>query len=178
MTLALIAWAALIAMLIMRLYLGVPSGFTLLQHQRGVLYRRGIRVREVGPGRHRVWAGVEKILFVDTRPISVSFENRAVTLRDGGTAVFGFSGSAEIDNVSKALYAAGNYHEMPAFVLLCCARSALNNQPSSGIGARRDSIVEEVTKCATTRLSAAGFRLLTFTVTQLSVVEPVPPSAR
>src|SRR5258708_2988522 len=134
---AIVVWTALIMILLVRHFYGWPSSFTLLDHQRGILFRRGTPKTEVGPGRHRVWGGtqkweggggghrvwggVEKILFVDTRPIAVSFETRAVTLSDGLTAIYGFSGSAEICDVTKALYSAGNYPEMPAFVLLCCA---------------------------------------------------------
>src|ERR1700730_2046845 len=103
---AIVVWTALIMILLVRHFYGWPSSFTLLDHQRGILFRRGTPKTEVGAGRHRVWVGVEKILFVDTRPIAVSFENRAVTLSDGSTAIYGFSGSAEICDVTKALYSA------------------------------------------------------------------------
>jgi regulator of protease activity HflC (stomatin/prohibitin superfamily) len=174
MLLAIIAWTILALALAVRMVFGMPSSFTLLQYQRGLLYRRGKPVREVGPGRHRVWVGIEKILFVDTRPISVSFENRAVTLMDGSTAVYGFSGSAEVDDVRKALYSAGNYNEMPPFVLLCCARSVLNGRNSREIVAQQTEIVEQIAERARPRLAATGFRLLTFRITQLGVASPAP----
>jgi hypothetical protein len=169
MTIAAIVWAVLILTWVLRANLGAPSSFTLLQHQRGLLYRRGKPVREVCAGQHRVWVGVEKILFIDIRPITVSFENRAVTLTDGATAMYGFSGTAEVDDAKKALYCAGNYNDMPAFVLLCCARLVLNSQNSIGLLAKHAAIVEEIMNRAKPRLSAAGFRLLTFRMTQLGL---------
>ena len=175
MALALIAWATLALVLVVRNYLGIPSSFTLLEHQRGVLYRRGEPVREVGPGRHRVWVGIEKIFFLDARPVLVNFENRAVTLADGSTAVYGFSGSAEVVDVKKALYAAGNYNDIPAYVLVCCARSVLNQQSSIGLLGKQAALVEEIGERARPRLEAAGFRLLTFRITQLSLPSATPP---
>jgi hypothetical protein len=147
----------------------MPSSFTLLEHQRGVLYRRGKPLREVGAGRHRVWVGIEKILFMDTRPVLVSFENRAVALTDGATALYGFSGSAEVEDVMKALYSSGNFEEMPAFVLLCCARLVLNGQSSIALAAKQGAITDEIVNRAKPRLAAAGFRLLNFRMTQLSL---------
>jgi regulator of protease activity HflC (stomatin/prohibitin superfamily) len=176
MALALIAWAALGLLVLMQTYVGMPSSFTLLEHQRGVLYRKGKPVRELGPGRHRVWVGIEKVLFLDTRPISVSFDNRAVTLSDGATAVYGFSGSAEVVDVQKALYSSGNFSEMPAFILLCCARSVLNGQSSVVVMARQASIVDQIMERARPRLSAVGFQLLTFRMTQLNMASPVAPA--
>ena len=176
MAMALFAWAALGLLLLFRRYLGWPTSFMLLQHQRGILYRRGKPAHEVAAGRHRVWTGVEKILFLDIRPISASFENRAVTLADGSTAVYGFSGSAEVDDVRKVLYSAGNYNEMPAFVLLCCARSVLNSQMSAGLTGRQAALVEQVIGQAKPRLAEAGFRLLNFRITQLGIASAAPTS--
>src|ERR1035438_1296466 len=85
------AWIGAISTLVARLYTGTPSSYALLPHQRGILYRRGLPGREVGPGKHRVWTGVEKIFFLDTRPIQVHVDHRAGALQDGYTAVYGFS---------------------------------------------------------------------------------------
>ena len=38
---------AYIAIVVVAIVLGRPSRFTLLEHQRGVLYRRGLPIREV-----------------------------------------------------------------------------------------------------------------------------------
>ena len=169
MVLATIAWSTLLVLLAVRSSFGMPSSFTLLEHQRGVLFRHGKPLREVGAGRHRVWLGIEKIMFMDTRPLLMSFENRAVTLSDGATAVYGFSGSAEVEDVMKVLYSAGNFEEMPAFVLLCCARLVLNGQSSNLLAAKQIAITDEIVNCAKPRLAASGFRLLNFRMTQLGV---------
>lgn len=167
-------WLAL-CVLAFRRYAGRPTTATLLQYQGGVLYKRGRRIREVA-GQVRVWTGVEKVIVVDKRPTSVSFENRAVALSDGATAVYGFSGSAEVRDLSKVLYCARNYSDLPAFVLLCCARVVLNGYPSGRLLASQDGIVQEIVNQAKPRLAAAGFELQAFRFTHLSIAAPAQQS--
>src|ERR1017187_10995344 len=112
-------------------YIGYPTSHSLLPFQSGVLFRRGRPVKEVGPGRHRVFLGREKILFVDKRPIQVNVEQRAVALSDGTTAIYGFVASAAVCDVRKAIYSSTNYTQMPAFVTLCAARATLNHLHTS-----------------------------------------------
>ena len=165
-------WIAIIAAWVARPYVGSPSSFALLPHQGGILYKRGLPVREVGPGKHRVWTGVEKIFFLDTRPIQVSFENRAVAMQDGSTAVYGFSATAEVRDVRKVLYSAANFSQVPAYVLLCSARAVLNGCTRSQLRVNKEAIVSEIINRAKPRLAAAGFDLPTFRMTQLLVALP------
>ncbi|MFZ3263518.1 MAG: SPFH domain-containing protein [Terriglobales bacterium] len=171
---AFIAWAILLGLIGTRRYVGNPTTVTLLQYQAGLMYRKGCLVRELDAGQHRVRAGVEKMVIVDKRPTMVSFENRGVALVDGATAVFGFSGSAEIRNVSRALYSARNYNEIPAFVLLCCTRLTLNGCTSGNLLASREALTDEVVAKARARLADAGFDLQSFRFTHLSIVAPAP----
>jgi|SRR5450432_344027 hypothetical protein len=161
-----------IAILVARLYTGTPSSYALLPHQRGILYRRDLPVREVGPGKHRVWTGVEKIFFLDTRPIQVHVDHRAVALQDGYTAVYGFSATAEVRDVRKVLYAAAAFSQLPAYVLLCSARAVLNGCTRSQVQADKDAVALEIGNRAKTRLAAAGFELATFRMNQLVVALP------
>lgn len=165
---------AAIGLLVVGRFKGRLSSFTLLEYQRAVFYRRGLPVREVGPGRHRVWTGSEKLIIVDTRPIQVSFENQEVALRDGSSASYGFLGNARVQDTRKAIYCARNYNQMPGFVLLCCTRSVFNSLTSGQLGGSKDSIVEEIINRAKPRLAAAGFELLAFRFSQLSVASITP----
>jgi len=158
----LVGWVIFLAAVIVGSLIGKPTTVTLLQYQGGVLYDRGRPRREVGTGRHRVWAGIQKVIIVDKRPTSVSFENRAVALSDGATAVYGFSSSAEVQDVSKALYRARNYNEIPTYVLLCCTRFVLNHYASEGLQASKETITQEIVNQAKPRLAAAGFELQDF----------------
>jgi SPFH domain / Band 7 family len=164
-----LAFAAATATLVLRLHTGSPSSFALLPYQRGILYKRGLPLRDVGPGKHRVRIGLEKIVFLDVRPVQVNFENRAVALQDGVTAVYGFSGSAEVRDVRKALYCAVNYTHVPAFILLCSARSVLNSYSSGQLRFNKETVTSEITSRAKSRLAANGFQLLGFQFTQLSI---------
>jgi regulator of protease activity HflC (stomatin/prohibitin superfamily) len=151
---------------------GRSISFTLLEYQRAVLYRRGLPVRELGSGRHRVWSGIEKLIIVDTRPIQVSFENHGVALRDGSTAIYAVSGTACVQDVRKAIYCARNYNQVPGFVLLCCTRLILNGFAANELRGSKDTVAEKITDRAKPRLAAAGFELLAFHLSQLSVAAP------
>lgn len=168
---------ASIGLLILGRFKGRLSSSTLLEYQRAVLYRRGLPVREVGPGRHRVWTGSEKLITVDTRPIQVSFENQEVALRDGSTALYSFSGSARVQDTQKAIYCARNYNQMPSFVLLCSTRLVLNGLTASQLAGSKDVLVEEITNRSKPRLAAAGLELLAFRFSQLSVAAIGPRAA-
>jgi hypothetical protein len=166
------AWIGVIAILVVRLYTGTPSSYALLPHQQGILHRRGVPVREVGPGKHRVWTGVEKIFFLDTRPIQVYADDRAVALQDGYTAVYGFSATAEVRDVRKVLYSAAIFSQVPACVLLCSARAALNGCTRTQVLAYKEASALEISTRAKTRLAAAGFELTSFRMNQLVVAPP------
>lgn len=164
---------------ILRYYnlIGYPSSYSLLPYQSGVLYRRGRPVRDVGPGRHRVFAGVEKILFVDMRPIHVNVEQRPVALADGNTAIYGFSASVAVQDVRKVLYSSSNYTQMPAFVTLLTVRATLNQLQLSQLRIGQAAIEEAITSACRSRLEAVGFELQSFRLTQLNFAVPAPNKA-
>jgi len=155
--------------LLIRWFYGWPALLTLLEYQRGILFRKGLPVREIGPGRYRVWTGLEKVFTVDTRPIQVSCESQAVALGDGATAVYGFSGSARVDDSHKAIYSARNYRQVPAYALLCCTRSVLAGSTASELRAGHEGAASHIAARAKERLARAGMELLSFNITQLSI---------
>ena len=121
-------------------------------------------------GRHMVFSGIEKVLILDARPIQVNYENQVVALRDGTVAVYTLSGAAKVREARRAIRSAANYNHVPAFVMLCCARSVLNHCSLAQVNTKEaatDRIVEEVKA----RLVSAGFELLSFRLNQLSVGE-------
>jgi hypothetical protein len=167
-------WLGLVTVYALRIYGGFPSRISLLPYQGGLLYRRGLPVREVGPGRHRVFVGIEKILFLDKRPIQISMENRIVTLSDGATAIYGFIASAQVNDIRKGLYSSAAYTQFPAFVTLCTSRTVLNACESDQLKLGLAAISQDITNRCRTRLAAGGFELLTFRLTQLNIAQPAP----
>jgi hypothetical protein len=165
--LALLFFAALV--LGTRLYAGQFAGVTLLEYQRGVIYRQGKPVQDVGPGRYRVWTGIDKVIHLDTRPIQVSYEAQQVGLKDGTSAQYAIAASARVQDPRKALYSSVNYAQIPAFVFLSCARSVLNNSTSSQLKLRPEAASEQIIERAKPRLAAAGFELLAFRMPQLEI---------
>jgi len=162
-------WLFFLAIVGARFYVGKPTYLTLLEYQQGVLYRKGRPVRDLKPGRIRVWAGIEQVIVLDTRTIPIRFENRAVTLVDGMTAVYGFSASATIQDARRALYSAQRFSEVPIVVLLSCSRSVLNRYASTELRMNERTIEKEISQQAKLKLEAQGFNLLTFRLTQFEV---------
>lgn len=152
--------------------IGFPTRYSLLPYQRGMLYRGGRPVREVGPGSHRVFRRLEKIVFLDTRPIQVKVEHRAVALLDGTTAIYGFVASAEVRDVKKALYVSASYTQMPAFVTLLVTRGYLGRCDASQIKNGQAALTEEIFATVQARLAASGFELLSFRFSELYSVVP------
>jgi hypothetical protein len=171
MTLAIILlfWAALIGLAVYLNDRGKPTYVTLLEYQRGVLYRRGVPVREVGCGKHRVWTGTELLVHADTRPISISFENQVVALQDGNSALYGILASAQIRDIRKVIASARDYNHVPPAVLLRCARLHLNACSQSSLALNKEAVVNKITQDAKTRLHAAGFELISFRLSQLAI---------
>src|SRR5262249_31883169 len=93
--------AALIALFLKK---GKPVRVNLMEYQRGVLYKKGLPVKEVGGGSHWVWSGTQKLIHADTRPRSVGYEKQLVALQDGSSAVYGFLASVQMKDVRKAIY--------------------------------------------------------------------------
>lgn len=172
-----IALLVVLGLLAIGRFKGRLASVTLLEYQRAVLYRRGAPVKELRAGRYRVWAGSEKLIIVDTRPVQVSFENQGAALRDGSAAVYGISGTARVQDTRKAIYCARNYNQVPGFVLSCCARLILNGLTANELGGNKDRLAQEVIDRAKPRLAAAGFELIAFRFSQLSVATITPRAA-
>jgi SPFH domain / Band 7 family len=142
---------------------------TLLPYQQGVLYKRGEPIRDCGTGRHRVRSGIEMVIHLDVRPISITYENRVVSLRDGHVAAYGVSASAQVRDVRKALYSARNYAQVPPIAVLRCARKRLGAHSSDSLRSEQNAIASQITEEIKARLDESGFELLSFRLTQLVI---------
>ena len=170
---AVIGCAVFVVLVLLAYRYGYPSRFTLLDYQRGMLYRKGFPARELGPGHYWVWTRREKVFFMDTRPIQGAYENQGVILRDGNSATFGILASARVAEVRKVTYAARNYNQLPTYIFLCTARSVLNGYTAKHLVERgKDALGDEITSHVKSKLGQQGFELLSFRLTQLSL----PPS--
>lgn len=154
---------------------GTPTRVNLMEYQRGVLYTRGFPVKDVGPGSHLVWSGSQLLIHADTRPRSVGYEKLVVTLQDGTSAVYGLLASVQMSDVRKAIYSARNYEQAANAALLRCTRLALNQRTSTQLrGIAQETLTREISADAKSRLAAAGYDLVSFRLTELSIVVPNP----
>lgn len=152
---------------------GIPTRVNLMEYQRGVLYRKGFPVKDVGPGSHWVWSGSQLLIHADTRPRSVGYEKQVVALQDGSSAIYGLFASIQMTDVRQAIYSARNYEQAAHAALLRCTRLALNQRTSTELRAiSREGLTREISAEAKSRLAAAGYELVSFRLTDLSVVVP------
>jgi regulator of protease activity HflC (stomatin/prohibitin superfamily) len=156
--------------------LGKRTAVVLLPHQRGVLFRAGKPVRDLGPGKYRVWAGRELVVHGDVRPISLNYENQVVSLADGFAALYGFSASVQVRDIRKAMYKARDYTQVPAAILLRCTRRQMHLTASSSLKMGKEAVTTRITQAAKARLDAAGFELQSFHVPQLVIGTTQPPN--
>lgn len=156
---------------------GKLTTVTLLPYQKGVLFKLGRPVRDVGPGKYRVWAGSELLVHGDTRPIAVNYENQVVALAEGFSALYGFSASVQVRDMRKAIYSARDYAQVPAGVLLRCVRRSLHSTAASALKMNKDAVTDRISQEAKAKLELAGFELSSFRLTQLAVgtVQPADP---
>jgi SPFH domain / Band 7 family len=173
--LALILPVVVAAAVTLLLRKGKPTRVNLMEYQRGVLYNKGFPVKDVGPGSHWVWSGNQLLIHADTRPRSVGYEKLVVTLQDGASAVYGLLASVQMSDVRKAIYSARNYEQAANAALLRCTRLALNQRTSTELRAiSQEALTQEVRSDAKSRLAVAGYELLSFRLTELSIVVPSP----
>ena len=148
---------------------GKLTTVALLPYQRGVLYRQGFPVRDVGPGKHRVWAGSELLVHCDVRPISVNFENQVVAMSDGAAVLYSFSASVQARDVRKVLCTARDYTQVPAAALLRCTRRHLHLCSASALKMDMDGIVNRISMESKARLDALGFDLISYRIPQFNI---------
>jgi hypothetical protein len=175
----LLFWGAVLAAGTMLYRRGKFTTVALLPYQRGVLYKQGLPVRDVGPGKHRVWAGSELLVHCDTRPISVNFENQVVAMSDGAAVLYSFNATVQARDVRKVLYTARDYTQVPAATLLRCARRHLHLCSAGMLKMDMGGVVSRISMEAKARLDALGFDLVSFRIPQFNIgtLQQVNPQA-
>jgi hypothetical protein len=157
---------------------GKRTTVTLLPYQRGVVFRKGYAVRDVGPGKHPVRIGRELLVHGDVRPITVNYEKLVVGLQDGFSALYGLSASVEVQDIRKAIYSARNYADVPHATLLRCARLHLSACFGKSLPLEKDAVSNRIAEDAKARLNSAGFKLISFRITELAIGTVQPPAPK
>jgi SPFH domain / Band 7 family len=143
------------------------SKHTVTEYQRGAFFRKGMFVREVGAGAHKVFLGRDYIVYGDVRPISLNFERQTVGLRDGSFAQYSFFATAEVRSFRDALLSARNYAEMPYYIARREMRAAIFALNSRTVNISRQSIASALQERIRQHLESAGFALTDFRLMEL-----------
>ena len=139
-------------------------------NQRGIWFRKGVAIKEVGPGKHTVTPGLETIIAIDTRIRNINHEDQAVMTADGSVCVYGFFASTKVEDVGVALRSARNYTQVPEFALLRCARRVLSHSGDDAVS-KRQSVEAQIRQESEERLRKAGFALTEFRLNQLQILQ-------
>ena len=103
----------------------------------------------------------------------MGYEKLVVALQDGASAVYGLLAGVQMSDVRKAIYPARNYEQAANAALLRCTRLALNQRTSTQLRATsQETLTQEISADAKSRLAAAGYDLVSFRLTGLSIVVP------
>ena len=155
-------WLTIFLIYVLRYYylIGFPTSYTLAPFWAASLpaWQRASRG---WPGRHRVISGIEKILFLDKRPIQANFDGRVSLGRRRNRSVW-IHLDRPGERCQEGALCFSNYNQVPAFITFCVTRGLLNRCQSIQLPAGRGAIREEMTSICQSRLAALGFEFSSF----------------
>jgi regulator of protease activity HflC (stomatin/prohibitin superfamily) len=131
---------------------------TVWEWERGVRFRHGVLVDELGPGRYRVTRGVQ-IRNVDLRPSSYPLAGQEVPAADGVLLRVGLTVRWSI--VDPALYvrASANAREEMHYAVQLGLRAAALSRAHDVFEAQRTEAAAEIAASASGRAAELGMRL-------------------
>ncbi|MGE5322847.1 MAG: SPFH domain-containing protein [Actinomycetota bacterium] len=164
-------WAGLIALLVYLQRLGKPSNHTLLQYQRGIIYRLGLPFKDVGPGRHRLWVGRDYLVYVDMRPQSFTRNLAGVATRDGELAAYSLAGKFQAKNARKAINCARDHKQAAIALIASTVRRMLNDYSSEDIKSHPQEICNNIIKAVQDGADRIGMEIPELRFTQLAILK-------
>lgn len=153
-------------------YLKRRSSHTVMEFQRGILFRKGMPYEDVGPGVHSTLLGRDFVVYGDVRSTSMNFENQTVAMRDGSFAQYSFFASATVRDFRKAVYSARNFTEMPYYILRRAVRGTISRQGREISAAGTNALEKNIQQRASKELEEVGFSLDEFSLSHLQLSAP------
>lgn len=150
-------------------YLRLRTHVIVMEYERGVVFRKGLPFKDVGPGRYAIIREREFLVRIDVRPKTVSAEQQAVGMQDGRFAVYSLFASTSISDPRKAMYSARDYNEVPIYAVRRRSRSAIASQTAASLSIGVSGLTSMIAKEVSQDLQRTGMRLDEFKITRFEV---------
>jgi hypothetical protein len=144
---------------------------TLSEYQRGIIYRYGHPLKDVGPGIHKVRLGRDHLVVVDIRPEGFDRNLTAVSTLDGRTAVYSLAGKIQVQDVRKAIYCARNHQQAALAKTISTVRRMLNDYESEDIRRYTQTVCDNIAEAVQDSVGKIGMAVLDFRLNQLQIME-------
>lgn len=144
--------------------------FIVEQWERGLLFRHGALVSNLGPGAYRRWRSGFTVRCVDLRPWVLSAPTQEVPTAEGSTVKVTVAGQVAVVDPELFVSAAQNAHEALYLAIQVALRELIGGASIDQLVAARAEFGEQLTA------AVRGLGALGLTVTNLSLKDLVLPA--
>ena len=138
---------------------------TVKQFQRGLEYRNGRFVGEVGPGRYRLWAlGGREITVVDMREQSLQIAGQEVLTADNVPVRLNVVGRFRVTDATRAIHEVTSYHSAVYEAAQLACRQAAATRTAEEFLAQRTALSEELTAATAPRAAEFGVQVVSVAI--------------
>jgi regulator of protease activity HflC (stomatin/prohibitin superfamily) len=148
-----------------------------LDHERGLLYRRGMFRKVLGPGVYRIYAPSASVTRVDMRPFLVLLPDRVAQSADRVPVRAGVTATCRIEDPRRAVTEAADPGAALRLALELALREIIEGTEADGILERRSGIGAMLAKSATPKAERLGLKLLSADVNRILVGSAALPPA-
>jgi regulator of protease activity HflC (stomatin/prohibitin superfamily) len=134
---------------------------TIYEYERGLLYRRGRFLRELGPGRYRLWPFTHRRIFiVDLRRASVQVVNQKLLTADQITVTLNLVADYEIADAPAAVHKVADFRTHLYEDLQLSARQTVGASPVDDLLRERTRINGQILEGVRPLAEGYGLRVL------------------
>jgi regulator of protease activity HflC (stomatin/prohibitin superfamily) len=151
----------------------------ILDHERGLLYRKGTFRGILGPGVYRIYAPSASVTRVDMRPFLVPLPDREAQSADRVTVRADVTATCRIEDPRRAVAEAADPGAALRLALELALREIVEGTEADAILERRSGIGPMLARMAAPKAERLGLKLLSVDVNRIAAGEAaLPPAAR
>lgn len=158
-TVGILSLLALVFVLWHIIWLGLSC--TVLEYERGVLYRRGRFIRVLEPGGYWFWPGLYTIQRIDMRARYVTIPGQDVLTADNISIKISLAASFKIADPFRAINATGNFYEALYLLIQLRLRDLVGALEIDDLLAKRQEIGAQLYESVTAPAAEIGLTVVT-----------------
>lgn len=143
---------------------------TLLEYQRGIFFHEGMPQGDADPGTHEVINGVDKIVYCDMRPQTIT-GNSIFATRDGAPISFGFTFVVQIRSPKLTIYSSVNHIQMATTIVVSKARRTINSVSAPELATARTEVEHSILQEADAASRKMGMAINSFALAGLQQMQ-------